>query len=86
MSELLALALPVANLALVEGLDESQVVVPCAACFRRLKAGHAATRTDPVMAARIDQADLPHGVGPATHLAEAARHAAGWLRRVPAMG
>ena len=40
VSELLALALPVANLSLIEEMKVGEVVVPCASCFRRLKSGH----------------------------------------------
>ena len=55
VSELLALALPVANLSLVEQMDEDEVVVPCASCFRRLKAGQEAAAAETELATEIHQ-------------------------------
>jgi heterodisulfide reductase subunit B len=55
VSELLALALPVANLGLVEQMEADEVMVPCASCFRRLKSGHLETTTRPEVAARVNR-------------------------------
>lgn len=61
VSELLALALPVANLALVEDMERGEVVVPCASCFRRLKAGHHETASRPELKKEIDRVlDRPY--------------------------
>jgi heterodisulfide reductase subunit B len=61
VSELLAIALPVANLCLVEDMAMKEVVVPCASCFRRLKSGHVETTTDSELRAKIDQVvDKPY--------------------------
>lgn len=55
VSRLLALALPVANLCLVEETGASEVVVPCASCFRRLKAGHHETASRPKLLERVNR-------------------------------
>ncbi len=55
VSRLLALALPVANLSLVEEMGSDEVVVPCASCFRRLKAGHHETASRPEMLERVNR-------------------------------
>ncbi len=55
VSGLLALALPVANLCLVEEMEEGEVVVPCASCFRRLKAGHHETATRPELLKEVNR-------------------------------
>ena len=55
VSRLLALALPVANLCLVEEMGSEEVVVPCASCFRRLKAGHHETTTRPEMMETVNR-------------------------------
>ena len=61
VSELLALALPVTNLSLVEEMGANEVVVPCASCFRRLKSGHHETLTHPEIKAKVDQVvDRPY--------------------------
>jgi len=49
VSELLALALPVANLCQVEKMAGYEVIVPCASCFRRLKSGHQTLESPKVM-------------------------------------
>jgi heterodisulfide reductase subunit B len=54
VSELLSLALPVANLCLVEEMGRDEVVVPCASCFRRLKAGHHETTSKSELAERVN--------------------------------
>ncbi|MDH3744202.1 MAG: CoB--CoM heterodisulfide reductase iron-sulfur subunit B family protein [Acidobacteriota bacterium] len=54
VSGLLALALPVANLSLVERMRREEVVVPCASCFRRLKAGHHETTESPEVMERVN--------------------------------
>jgi heterodisulfide reductase subunit B len=54
-SRLLSLALPLANLALVEKMGMEEVVAPCASCFARLKAGHQETAEDPELRARVNQ-------------------------------
>lgn len=62
VSRLLALALPVANLSLVEEMGSSEVVVPCASCFRRLKSGHHETAGRPEMLERVNQViERPYG-------------------------
>jgi heterodisulfide reductase subunit B len=55
VSRLLALALPVANLCLVEEMGAEEVVVPCASCFRRLKAGHHETASCPELLERVNR-------------------------------
>ncbi|MCP4205077.1 MAG: heterodisulfide reductase subunit B [bacterium] len=61
VSELLALALPVANLCLVEAMEMGEVVVPCASCFRRMKAGHHESATRPEMREKINRVvDRPY--------------------------
>lgn len=61
VSELLSLALPVANLCLVEDMSMSEVLVPCASCFRRLKSGHIETTTNPELKKTIDRVvDKPY--------------------------
>jgi heterodisulfide reductase subunit B len=55
VSELLALALPVANLQLVEKMELDEVVVPCASCFRRLKSGHCETVSKPEVREKINR-------------------------------
>jgi heterodisulfide reductase subunit B len=55
VSELLALALPVANLCLVEQMEADEVMVPCASCFRRLKSGHQETMTRADVARKINR-------------------------------
>ena len=64
VSRLLGLALPVANLCLVEEMGSQEVVVPCASCFRRLKAGHHETTSRPELMERVNQViDRPYGGG-----------------------
>ena len=53
-SRLLSLALPLANLSLVERMGMSEVVAPCASCFARLKAGHHETAEDPELLERVN--------------------------------
>ena len=61
VSRLLALALPVANLSLVEETGAEQVVVPCASCFRRLRAGHHETASCPEMLRTVNRiVDRPY--------------------------
>ena len=61
VSRLLALALPVANLGLVEEMGSREVVVPCASCFRRLKSGDHETASRPEVRARVNQVvDRPY--------------------------
>lgn len=55
VSELLAIALPVANLRLVEKMKMGEVVVPCASCFRRLKAGNHEIEARPELREKIDR-------------------------------
>ena len=59
VSGLLALALPVANLCLVEEMSMDEMVVPCASCFRRMKAGHHETMASPELLARVNAAAHP---------------------------
>jgi len=54
VSELLALALPVANLRQVEKMQKDEVVVPCASCFRRLKSGNSETESRPELLEKIN--------------------------------
>jgi heterodisulfide reductase subunit B len=69
VSELLSIALPVANLCLVEKMKMGEVVVPCASCFRRLKSGHHETTTRPEVREKVDQVvDRPYqGTVKVTH-------------------
>jgi heterodisulfide reductase subunit B len=61
VSELLALALPVSNLCLVEEMGRDEVVVPCASCFRRLKTGHHETMTRPELREQVNRVvDRPY--------------------------
>jgi len=61
VSGLLALALPVANLSLVEEMEMDEMVVPCASCFRRLKSGHQETMTDPGLREKVNRVvDRPY--------------------------
>ncbi len=61
VSRLLALALPVANLSLVEEMGSGEVVVPCASCFRRLKSGHHETASRPEVREQVNQVvDRPY--------------------------
>ena len=53
-SELLALALPVANLRQVEKMQKDEVIVPCASCFRRLKSGNSETKSRPELLEKIN--------------------------------
>jgi heterodisulfide reductase subunit B len=53
-SRLLSLALPLANLSLVEAMGMHEVVAPCASCFARLKAGHHETAEDPELLATVN--------------------------------
>jgi heterodisulfide reductase subunit B len=55
VSGLLSLALPVANLCLIEKMGRQEVVVPCASCFRRLKSGHHETTTQPEVLAKVNR-------------------------------
>ena len=62
VSELLALALPLANLRLVEEMGKEEVVVPCASCFRRLKSGQHETAKKPELAEKVSRVlDSPYG-------------------------
>jgi len=62
VSELLSLALPVSNLCQVETMGMDEVVVPCASCFRRLKAGHHEMTADSAVRERINRVtDRPYG-------------------------
>jgi heterodisulfide reductase subunit B len=61
VSGLLSVALPVANLCLVETMKMDEVVVPCASCFRRLKSGHHETTTSPELMAKVNRVvDMPY--------------------------
>jgi len=61
VSELLALALPLANLRLVEEMGKEEVVVPCASCFRRLKSGQHETAKKPELAEKVSRVlDSPY--------------------------
>jgi heterodisulfide reductase subunit B len=61
VSELLAVALPAANLRLVEEMQLREVVVPCASCFRRLKSGHHETATRPELREKVNRVlDSPY--------------------------
>ncbi len=60
-SRMLSLALPVANLSLVEQSGTRNVVVPCASCFARLKTGHHETTSDPRLMERVNRlVDRPY--------------------------
>lgn len=64
-SHLLSLALPIKNLALAESDGQSEVVVPCASCFSRLKTALYETGQDQKLAEEINEiieSDFKRGV------------------------
>jgi len=61
-SRLLSLALPAANLALVEKMGLKEVVAPCASCFARLKAAQYETSEDAELREEVNRLlDEPYG-------------------------
>lgn len=54
-SKLLSLALPIKNLALAEAADQTEVVVPCAACFSRFKIALHETADDEKLSEEIKE-------------------------------
>jgi len=54
LNEILALALPARNLALAQK-EEDDLIVPCAACFNRLKMAEKALKEDPLKGEEIER-------------------------------